>query len=333
MSAVPPKAAECERLAAELRALRDRTGLSLAELGKRTPYSKSSWQRYLGGTKPAPRQAVEALCALADEPAGRLLVLWELADAAWSGRAGTTTAPTAVPAPVPGSVPSEAATAGGTGEAATETSPGASSALSPAVSSASGQERWPSAVPVPVSGGGKGRFGGPGRSRLLVLAAVAVTGGSLLAVALANGDGAAGTRGGAEPSAAAGEGWVTATPAMPGCAGPSCEGKHPEVMGCGGTGMVDTLRTFSAEDGQRLELRYGKACHAVWVRATGLRLGDEVTLRVGDRPVQKITALARRDTVNYVPTPMAAADDPSDARVCLRPGADGADAGQECFGR
>lgn len=81
------RAEECEQLASELRALRARTGLSLVALAARTPYSKSSWQRYLNGTKPLPRQAVLALCTLAGEPPGRLLALWELADAAWSGRA------------------------------------------------------------------------------------------------------------------------------------------------------------------------------------------------------------------------------------------------------
>ncbi|MER6311075.1 helix-turn-helix transcriptional regulator, partial [Streptomyces sp. NPDC001657] len=70
-----------------MRELRGRTGLSLAALAARTPYSKSSWERYLNGKKLPPRDAVEALCRLAGEPAGRLLALWELADAAWSGRA------------------------------------------------------------------------------------------------------------------------------------------------------------------------------------------------------------------------------------------------------
>ena len=73
-------------LAAGLRELRGRTGLSLAGLAARTPYSKSSWERYLNGKKLPPRDAVEALCRLAEEPAGRLLALWELADADWSGR-------------------------------------------------------------------------------------------------------------------------------------------------------------------------------------------------------------------------------------------------------
>ncbi|MCF1592247.1 helix-turn-helix domain-containing protein [Streptomyces muensis] len=83
-------APECAALAEELRGVRARTGLSLAALAERTPYSKSSWERYLNGKLPAPRQAVEALCAMAGEHPGRLLALWELADVEWSGRARST---------------------------------------------------------------------------------------------------------------------------------------------------------------------------------------------------------------------------------------------------
>lgn len=75
------------RLAEGLRELRARTGLSIAALAERTAYSKSSWERYLNGKQLAPRQAVEALCKAAGEPAGRLVALWELADLEWSGRA------------------------------------------------------------------------------------------------------------------------------------------------------------------------------------------------------------------------------------------------------
>ncbi|MFD5427308.1 helix-turn-helix domain-containing protein [Streptomyces sp. NPDC127084] len=78
---------ECEQLVGELRRLRAWSGLSLTALAARTPYSKSSWQRYLCGEQPVPRRAVEALCAVAGEPSRRLLALWELADAVWSGRA------------------------------------------------------------------------------------------------------------------------------------------------------------------------------------------------------------------------------------------------------
>ncbi|WP_143663574.1 helix-turn-helix transcriptional regulator, partial [Streptomyces sp. NRRL B-24085] len=40
---------EARHLVEQLRHLKDRTGLSLAELARRTAYSKSSWQRYLSG--------------------------------------------------------------------------------------------------------------------------------------------------------------------------------------------------------------------------------------------------------------------------------------------
>ncbi|MFI1353333.1 DUF2690 domain-containing protein [Streptomyces sp. NPDC020898] len=84
--------AEHTRLTAALRELRARTGLSLAALSERTSYSKSSWERYLNGKALPPRQAVQDLCRLANEPGGRLLALWEIAESDWSGRA-------AVPAP------------------------------------------------------------------------------------------------------------------------------------------------------------------------------------------------------------------------------------------
>lgn len=75
------------RLAAELRELRARTGLSMAALAGRTTYSKSSWERYLNGKALPPRQAVQDLCRIAHEPEGRFLALWEIAEAEWSGRA------------------------------------------------------------------------------------------------------------------------------------------------------------------------------------------------------------------------------------------------------
>ncbi|MEU3527778.1 DUF2690 domain-containing protein [Streptomyces sp. NPDC038707] len=102
-------APECEALTEGLRGVRARTGLSLAALAARTPYSKSSWERYLNGKKPVPRQAVEMLCAIAREPAGRLLALWELADAEWSGRAGSARPQVpAAAAPLPGTAPVDA---------------------------------------------------------------------------------------------------------------------------------------------------------------------------------------------------------------------------------
>ncbi|MCO6720750.1 helix-turn-helix domain-containing protein, partial [Streptomyces sp. Vc714c-19] len=102
--ATPP---ECRRLLGELRSLRERSGRSLAALAAATPYSKSSWGRYLSGAQPVPRAAVVALCQVAGERPARLLALWELADAEWSGRgsytiqarAGAPGAPAAPPVP------------------------------------------------------------------------------------------------------------------------------------------------------------------------------------------------------------------------------------------
>ncbi|MGW2719554.1 DUF2690 domain-containing protein [Streptomyces sp. NPDC001492] len=77
---------EQARLAAALRELRTRTGLSLAALAAKSAFSKSSWERYLNGRTLPPRTAVQELCRLAGEPEGRCLALWEIAESEWSGR-------------------------------------------------------------------------------------------------------------------------------------------------------------------------------------------------------------------------------------------------------
>src|SRR5689334_24127947 len=66
-----------EALAVGLRELKDRTGLSLAALAARTPYSKSAWHRYLSGGTPPPRPAVEALCRLAGADPEAVRALWD----------------------------------------------------------------------------------------------------------------------------------------------------------------------------------------------------------------------------------------------------------------
>ncbi len=80
---LPP---EVRHFVEQVRLLKDRTGLSLAALGARTAYSKSSWQRYLNATQPPPRQAIAALCRVAEltpADAERFGVRWELAVKAW----------------------------------------------------------------------------------------------------------------------------------------------------------------------------------------------------------------------------------------------------------
>lgn len=97
---------EARALVEQLRRLKDRTGLSLAELARRTAYSKSSWQRYLSGAKQPPRGAVQALCRVAGADQARLLALWDLADPVWPHGP-------LMPSAVPAQLPAEVAVAAG----------------------------------------------------------------------------------------------------------------------------------------------------------------------------------------------------------------------------
>ncbi|MGW7368125.1 peptidoglycan-binding protein [Streptomyces sp. NPDC054841] len=77
---LPAALDERERqLVVQLRRLKDHSGLSLAALASRTAYSRSSWERYLNGKQPVPRQAVEELAAVTGTAPTRLLVLHEVA--------------------------------------------------------------------------------------------------------------------------------------------------------------------------------------------------------------------------------------------------------------
>ncbi|WP_030542694.1 peptidoglycan-binding protein [Streptomyces albus] len=77
------------QLVVQLRRLKDRSGLSLVSLGRKTAYSRSSWERYLNGKALPPRQAVEQLARLGGTDPTRLLVLHELAEAAVRGPGAT----------------------------------------------------------------------------------------------------------------------------------------------------------------------------------------------------------------------------------------------------
>lgn len=87
--------AQC--LTEELRVLKERTGLSLDGLARKTPYSKSAWHRYLNGEKLPPRSAVVALGQVAGADLERLLAVYEAAYQARNAPAPVSAA--AVPAP------------------------------------------------------------------------------------------------------------------------------------------------------------------------------------------------------------------------------------------
>jgi hypothetical protein len=76
-------------LVSDLRQLKDRSRLSLTELGRTTAISKSSWERYLNAKQFPPRHAVQALCRAAQVSDEDVLPRWERADAAWNRRGNT----------------------------------------------------------------------------------------------------------------------------------------------------------------------------------------------------------------------------------------------------
>ncbi|MER7178919.1 peptidoglycan-binding protein [Streptomyces hyaluromycini] len=68
---------------AELRRLKDASGLSLRDLATGTGYSSSSWERYLGGRLLPPREAVESMATMVAADTARLLARYERAGDAW----------------------------------------------------------------------------------------------------------------------------------------------------------------------------------------------------------------------------------------------------------
>lgn len=287
---------ECARLAAELREVKERAGLSLAGLARHTPYSKSSWDRYLNGKQQPPKQAVESLCEVAREPAGRLLALWGLADPAWTGRARSTPAADA---------PSRPDT-----DADTDTDTDAPSR--PVAAAVRRARRVPRAA---LMGGG------------LVAALAAVT----LAAVLSTGAASGGGPGRAEASGEA-TARTSAPPARfePGCRARSCEGKDPKEMGCGRQGMAVSPLVRTAPGGQRVEIRHSEPCGAVWARGMNLRVGDRIEL---SRPGARTKRAVARRADDYLATPMTPAGDVGRAEVCLDAAARDGDRRRLCFGR
>ncbi|WP_344319385.1 peptidoglycan-binding protein [Streptomyces yatensis] len=83
--ALPPSLdSNGRRFVGQLRLLKDRSGLSLVSLQTKTPFSGSSWERYLNGKVLPPEAAVEALARIAGEDAGPLLELRDAAERTWN---------------------------------------------------------------------------------------------------------------------------------------------------------------------------------------------------------------------------------------------------------
>jgi transcriptional regulator with XRE-family HTH domain len=81
------------QLVAQLRRLKDHSGLTMRQLAAKTGYSATSWERYLGGRSLPPREAVEALARVGGVDPVRLLALREVAADSWGGRSANRSAP------------------------------------------------------------------------------------------------------------------------------------------------------------------------------------------------------------------------------------------------
>lgn len=289
MTETPP---ECALLAAELRALRERCGLTLTVLAAKSPYSRSSWQRYLAGRMLPPWPAVRTLCALAEEPEPRLRAMWELAESAWSRRTALQSAPSARTARTPDTAESTKGAA--TVRAGTPTA-----------------EPVPAAPPAPA----------PGRARParkwwtigLAVGAVAVLACTALVVAAAD-----------DVSRYGRPAVLTAGPSSDfhvGCTGAACDGQDPGTTLCGVE--PQTLLQVQTPAGVGLEIRYQPLCRAAWARVWNARSGDRLSLSTQGRPTQSVTVSHASDVDPFVVTRLVAVagrSSPLKACVTVGPG-------------
>ncbi|MFP3992442.1 helix-turn-helix domain-containing protein [Streptomyces sp. E11-3] len=276
----PEQSVECVRLARTLRELRAATGLSLAALAARTPYSKSSWERYLNGKALPPRSAVEQLCALADERPARALALWDLAESTWSGRAD------------------------GDGRRQAAEDAGSSRAGEDAGSSQTGEAAVPGAAP------GRGHRRSVGYATGVFGGLAAVTAGVLLAVW--------GLGGGGQP--AEGAAAPNASAPGPSCTGAACTGKDPEATRCAsGVDPPGTVAEHRFDGGTVVKVRRSVPCGTVWARIDRGERGDRVEVAAPRAKVQRREVRDRFDAQGSLSTPMAvaASADLSRVRACL----------------
>ncbi|MFH8462535.1 helix-turn-helix domain-containing protein [Streptomyces sp. NPDC017991] len=311
------------RLAVVLRQLKQRTGLSLAQLANVTTFSKSSWERYLNGKSLPPRSAVVELCRLVGEPADHPLALLDLARTHRTHRTPATprtddSAPTRgtptrqrtgprpdTPPPAPAAAPSD------TGENATAPDsvgpprthlPGTGLTCS-ALEDADLARPRP-AVPRPVTV----------LTALVSVCAVAI--GTLVLLNLPPS-----RRGEAPPS-------PTPSPATGAlCRHNACQDKDPITMKCGAEPM--TLAEHETATGAWIQIRYSQECGASWARMWGAVVDDRVEIRTGGRDGSlhgaRVTSRDEADT--YVHTLMTVVSPGASVRACFSPATGGA---KEC---
>ncbi|MGW0824083.1 helix-turn-helix domain-containing protein [Streptomyces sp. NPDC002845] len=318
MTRQPPP--ECLELARELQALRDRAGLSLTALAHRTSASKSSWHRYLRGTKLPTRELVRELCELAREQPGRVLALHERAEAARSG-----------PEPRDGArrpAPASAATAGEPDTAREAEAERTGQAERTEQAAKPGKETAHSPVPTSTATADEaaadaGRTRGSGSSwehPTLRRWWRPIAAGVLLGSAVAVGVNAV--------EQAIDKARRTVSP--PGCRGAGCTGKDPESQGCTHAEYEPVSvveRGFSG--GVRMDIRHSKGCAASWARIWLADVGTRIVIRSPEGDVQEASIRDSYDAQGYVYTPMIGGVSEGEVEACFFAPSDGDSPGEE----
>jgi hypothetical protein len=253
------------RLTEELRAVKDRSGLSLTQIGTRTHYSKASWERWFNGKRLITEHALESLAVAVDESARRLAPLLQqaLTEAEQAGEQAT-----------PGQRPAVARTV--------TTTP--ATTAGPAALSATGTSTDRAGTALPAAARLRDAWRRHYRSLLLAVtsAAVGVTVGAYLAA-----PGGAPTRPALDsaPIRHASAPGAPSTP--PPCDGVGCAGKDPQSTGC----VTDSKSLITQNVGKIvIYLHYSARCHAAWGGLTNAEPGDyaTITTTAGDAQTAKV---------------------------------------------
>jgi hypothetical protein len=287
-------ASDVRHLVIELRALKDRAGLSLAALAHRSPYSKSSWERYLNGKAMPPQHAVACLGKLADADPARLMALWDLANTAWHG--GEAREEGTPQGGRPDGRPDERRDGYQDGRHGTDR------ARQPAPGPASASPADPPPQQEQPAGG---RFGGRPLmwpAVVVALAVAAVSAAALSGAPARNFGRPAGNDG--APATGTSSRQIDVM-----CFAEGCQGKDPKEAGCGDVWTSAKTRI----DGVYVELRYSDACKAAWSRISWGRPGD--IARVVGADGRSYERKVRYDTDTF--SAMVAAPSPSAARACV----------------
>ncbi|MEE1788416.1 DUF2690 domain-containing protein [Streptomyces sp. SP17BM10] len=237
--ALPARLGPQEReLVVGLRALKDGSGLTLAELAAKTHYSKSSWHRWLNGERVVTQAALAAFGALAGAPAERCAALEALRVA------------------VSGAGASEARPEG----------------ESPGAAGSPGTAWLPGAAEPPARPEEPGSAARPRRTWWWAAAASAA-GVAAVAAALALNDGGSERRPEAA-SATTGTDRATAQ-ATALCEAAGCVGKDPQASGCGSD--ATTIATANVRQ-MTIYVRYSHRCRTAWAKLTDATAGYRATI-------------------------------------------------------